>query len=59
MNLQAIVNGVAVLGIVSLGAVAVMGHTPNAGEVALAGVAALGGFIGGLAASKPPSNPSP
>lgn len=57
MNWQAIVNGMAVGGIVCLGMTAVLGHLPDASQVATVAVSGLVGFIGGVATGKSPPSP--
>lgn len=52
MNTNLFVNGLAVAAITAIAVVALLTIGVNAKEIALAGVSALGGFIGGVAATK-------
>ncbi len=65
MNWQALVNGMAVAGIVAIGIAAKFGPANTGDQIALGAIQILGGFIGGVGAAhlaglpSPPRDPSP
>jgi hypothetical protein len=51
VNWQALVNGVAVVGIVALGLAGKFGPSGTGDQIALGAIQILGGFIGGVGAA--------